>query len=351
MNKKITKVILNIFFIGVLFNIKEIKANPYVSEGPYGTNCTWYAWKMANEKGGISLPSWGNAKDWYNDAKNSGYSVGTTPQANSIVVWGNWTPYGVQFPQTPQANSIVVWGHWTPYGHVGYVESIGENIINVWDSSEICIDEEDEDFINCEANSVDESGDRYCREHAKRIACKYTLSPDAYGITGYIYLDYAPTVVIPSNNEFQQTQEEPTATIKSTNNNLSNIEISDATIEFNKDVLQYSIDVKYEIEKMTINAVAEDDKSIITGTGNYDLKVGENEIKLVVTAEDETTKEYIIKITRKEKNTINVQTKDKTKTNKIVKKSSNWMIVVSIGIFLIIVSIIIIVFKKKKKTK
>ena len=102
---------------------------------------------------------------------------------------------------------------------------------------------------------------------------------------------------------------------------------------------------------MTINAVAEDDKSIITGTGNYDLKVGENEIKLVVTAEDETTKEYIIKITRKEKNTINVQSKDKTKTNSTVKKSSNWMIVVSIGIFLIIVSIIIIVFKRKKKVK
>lgn len=329
MNKKIIKVILNIVFIGVLCNIKEIKANPYVSEGPYGINCTWYAWKMANEKGGISLPSWGNAKDWYNDAKNSGYSVGTTPQANSIVVWGNWTPYG----------------------HVGYVESIGENAINVWDSSEICIDEEDEDFINCEANSVDESGDRYCRENAKRIACKYTLSPDDYGITGYIYLDYAPTVVIPSNNEFRQTQEEPTEIIKSNNNNLSNIEISDATIEFNKDVLQYSIDVENEIEKITINAVAEDDKSIITGTGNYDLKVGENEIKLVVTAEDETTKEYIIKITRKEKNTINVQSKDKTKTNNTVKKSSNWMIVVSIGIFLIIVSIIIIVFKKKKKVK
>ena len=55
-------------------------SNPYSSKGPYGVNCTWYTWKKVNEKTGISLPAWGNAKTWYTSAENAGYSVGKTPK-------------------------------------------------------------------------------------------------------------------------------------------------------------------------------------------------------------------------------------------------------------------------------
>lgn len=95
----------------IVLNITQLSSrvqaatNPYSQTGPYGTNCTWYAWQMAYEKAGVVLPAWHNAKDWYNDAINSGYTVGTTPQANSIIVWGGWTSYG----------------------HVGYVEKVEGN--------------------------------------------------------------------------------------------------------------------------------------------------------------------------------------------------------------------------------
>lgn len=49
--------------------------------------CTWYAWQQTYERLGIALPAWRNAINWYDDARNSGYSVGTTPRANSIAVW------------------------------------------------------------------------------------------------------------------------------------------------------------------------------------------------------------------------------------------------------------------------
>ena len=92
--KKI-KIIIFLLIINVL-SISGVNAasNPYKQSGPYGTNCTWYAWKMAYEKAGVTLPGWGNAKEWYSDAKRAGYSVGTTPKANSIIVWGGWTSYG-----------------------------------------------------------------------------------------------------------------------------------------------------------------------------------------------------------------------------------------------------------------
>ena len=65
--------------------------NPYPTtqtiHGVTTVPCTWYAWQQAYERLGIALPAWSNAITWYNSAANAGYSVGTTPQANSIAVW------------------------------------------------------------------------------------------------------------------------------------------------------------------------------------------------------------------------------------------------------------------------
>ena len=65
--------------------------NPYPTSqivlGVKTVPCTWYAWQQAYERLGIALPAWSNAITWYNSAANAGYSVGTTPQANSIAVW------------------------------------------------------------------------------------------------------------------------------------------------------------------------------------------------------------------------------------------------------------------------
>ena len=35
--------------------------NYYNSASDYQIACTWYAWKQANERLGLNLPSWGNA--------------------------------------------------------------------------------------------------------------------------------------------------------------------------------------------------------------------------------------------------------------------------------------------------
>lgn len=87
---------------------------------------------------------------------------------------------------------------------------------------------------------------------------------------------------------------------KSNNSNLKNIILTNNNFNFIKDITEYDINVLYDIDNLDIEAIPEDDKAKVEITGNKNLKVGLNKISILVTAEDGTTKEYIINVTRKE---------------------------------------------------
>lgn len=98
----------------------------YISPGVYGDGyyeipCTWFAWQQAYERKGISLPDWGNAVNWWQGAKNAGYSTGSTPQPDSIAVWsGDY------------------------FGHVAYVTSVsGGNTFTVNEGGRTDLDQSD----------------------------------------------------------------------------------------------------------------------------------------------------------------------------------------------------------------
>lgn len=109
---------------------------------------------------------------------------------------------------------------------------------------------------------------------------------------------------------------------KSSNNNLKSITIEGVELspEFNKDTLEYGATVEGNIEKITVNAEAEDGKSHIDGLGEKELVEGLNEIVIYVNAENGDVKEYKINITRKEKNPIEVVIDGKKYT--VVKKET-----------------------------
>lgn len=115
--------------------------NPYPLNGHYWGNCTWGAWQLAYEKLGIELPGMGNAQEWYGNAAASGYSVGSTPAANSIVVWS---------------------GGRSGLGHVAYV-----------------------DYVNDDGTLFIEEGSGADHDYNAR-----TVDPDTAGMTllGYIYI-------------------------------------------------------------------------------------------------------------------------------------------------------------------
>ena len=117
-----------------------------------------------------------------------------------------------------------------------------------------------------------------------------------------------------NNNKLSVTPVSKTITIgtpviKDSNNYLSALSIIGYTISpaFNKNTTSYSLTVPNNVSSVTLNATKESAKATLTGTGNKSLSVGANNISVVVTAENGSTRTYIINATVKEKDPINVK--------------------------------------------
>lgn len=85
---------------------------------------------------------------------------------------------------------------------------------------------------------------------------------------------------------------------KSKNASLSNIKLSAGELTFDKDILNYDVIVESDVEEIRIDAPTEDDNARADGAGTFKVKYGTNEYKIVVTAEDGTQKEYLVKVYR-----------------------------------------------------
>ena len=105
-----------------------------------------------------------------------------------------------------------------------------------------------------------------------------------------------------NNNSSGNSSNNNTSTTpkKSDNSNLSSIQIAEGIIspEFSKTVKEYIVNVPYEVTKLSIAATPEHSKGTVTINGNDELKVGENLIEIIVTAEDSSTDKYTIKAIR-----------------------------------------------------
>ena len=76
------------------------------------------------------------------------------------------------------------------------------------------------------------------------------------------------------------------------------------TTDFNSDVTEYSLNVGADVETIKIEAVPEDITAKIKISGNDNLLMGENTIKIAVTAEDGTVKTYNIYVTKGEETSL-----------------------------------------------
>lgn len=85
----------------------------------------------------------------------------------------------------------------------------------------------------------------------------------------------------------------------SSNKDLSDLTIDGQTVQgFNKDVLEYTLNVDNNVSSIEVGALKVDDTATVTGTGIKNLNTGENIISVTVTAEDGTFKVYDLKVTR-----------------------------------------------------
>lgn len=86
----------------------------------------------------------------------------------------------------------------------------------------------------------------------------------------------------------------------SSNNNLSSLSVSNASINFNKNNTNYSVSVDSNVTNITISATSEDSGASISGTGNKNLNYGNNKFDITVTAPSGAKKTYTINVNRKD---------------------------------------------------
>lgn len=111
-------------------------------------------------------------------------------------------------------------------------------------------------------------------ETVKLIDVEYTYTYNEYSVGGVAF-----NVRVPSNI-----------------NTLDTLAVDGATIDFNKDTINYAVEVN--ADKTIISATKTDDKATLTGDGEKTLKYGGNTFVITVTAEDGSKKEYTLNITR-----------------------------------------------------
>jgi len=102
----------------------------------------------------------------------------------------------------------------------------------------------------------------------------------------------------PSNNNSNYTQSKT----KSSNNFLSSLTIDNLTLNetFDKEKLEYTLNIPADTEKIKINAQLADSNAKVTGTGEQNVAAGLNTFELVVTAENGSKRTYVIKATLEE---------------------------------------------------
>lgn len=96
---------------------------------------------------------------------------------------------------------------------------------------------------------------------------------------------------------------------KSTNSYLSSLTIDGYELEekFDKHTLEYSVIVTEGTEKIKVNAQLADSSAKVTGVGTLTVTEGLNTFNIVVTAENGSKRTYVLKVTVKEYEPINVK--------------------------------------------
>lgn len=99
------------------------------------------------------------------------------------------------------------------------------------------------------------------------------------------------------------TTEEPS---KASDKALKTLEITPEGLdpEFDPETTSYTLNVGADVEKLEIKAAPNDEKATVEITGNESLVVGDNAVKITVTAQDGTTRIYTINVKKGEATTL-----------------------------------------------
>jgi uncharacterized protein YjdB len=152
-----------------------------------------------------------------------------------------------------------------------------------------------------------------------------------------------------SNDTNTETKKEEK---KSDNSKLKKLSIENYELTKVNDN-KYTLTVDNKITMVTVKAEAEDAKAKVTGTGLHELKVGDNELEVVITAEDGSLNKIRIVVTRSEEEEITTKpvvdtSNDDTDSE---EKSINIIAIIMIALNVILAISVIVLYGKNKKLK
>lgn len=171
-------------------------------------------------------------------------------------------------------------------------------------------------------NTID-SGDAFSKSYtftAKSVGSASIVLAPRYSGSLYVYstegkIDYSRSITINVVKK-NTTPSVDVNKVYSKNNYLKSLTIEgyDITPNFDKEVLEYSVELEPGTEKININALKESSVAKIKGIGEINITEGVNTINIVVTAENGNERTYKIIATSPEKDPINIKINDKDYT-------------------------------------
>ena len=190
---------------------------------------------------------------------------------------------------------------------------------------------------NCIINQADASSDANDTNKTFSTVCKATgegtitisLSGDITPASSGIASNISGTVkveVVKKGTLPKTTPPTPPTQEKSTNNKIKELSVTNYKItKINNN--NYSLTVSNDVTSIIVNALLEDSKAKVTGTGAHSLNVGSNKISIVVTAESGEQNTYVLDVTRKDMASIsdlkNLLKENKSNINISINNVSN----------------------------
>ena len=234
------------------------------------------------------------------DVNAASASVSVTSNKSSLVV-GNTVTFTVRV----QANSAI--GAWD------YATNVSSNLTYI------------------SGSPVSKSANLPSNDSTKVITYSFTYRANSSGTATFNFrlsnlLDYkteslmsfpantSRSVKVITQNELEQSY--------SKNNNLKSLSIEGYQLSptFNKNTLEYNVEVPNYVTKVKINATKEDSTASIQGTGEREVSEGKNKLEIKVTAQNGSVKTYVINVTVKELDPIKVKV-DNEEFNVVRKES------------------------------
>lgn len=152
------------------------------------------------------------------------------------------------------------------------------------------------------------------------------------------------TNIIPINKVTSATNNESIQQI-SNDNYIKSIEIDDHKINFDKDINYYSIDVDNNTNSLNLNIILNNEFATYEIIGNDNFIVGKNEVIIVVTSQNNETRNYIIEVNKKEEKEDTNINEETVLKDSLKQEFDDKQIFHILSLIILIIIIIILIYK------